>query len=75
MPRAFAASPSIWYYVDGCLDEIGRKKGKRDWEVARLADLPAEWFEFPNSLVGRERFPVRQFHFPVLLRKIPCSTA
>jgi hypothetical protein len=32
-------------------------------------------FEFPNSLIGREQFPVRQFHFPVLLRKIPCSTA
>jgi hypothetical protein len=40
MPRTFAASPSIWYYVDGCLDEIGRKKGERDWEVARVGIAP-----------------------------------
>jgi hypothetical protein len=28
-----------------------------------------------SSLIGREQFPVRPFQFPVLLGKIPCSTA
>jgi hypothetical protein len=42
---------------------------------AKNSSIMTPEFEFPNSLIGREQFPVRQFHFPVLLRKIPCSTA
>ena len=40
---------------------------------AKNSSIMTPEFEFPNSLIGRERFPVRQFHFPVLPRKIPCS--
>jgi len=42
---------------------------------AKNSSIMTPEFEFPNSLIGREQFAVRQFHFPVLLRKIPCSTA
>jgi hypothetical protein len=69
-------SDRVWLWLT-CQCEVKSGVGFPAAEAAHAknSSIMTPEFEFPNSLIGREQFPVRQFHFPVLLRKIPCSTA